>query len=274
MFRLDWIEKNIQIKKDFKVIHSTAVIEKGAKIGDNVKIGAYSFIGMDVVIGDNCTISSHVVITGNTKCGVGNKFFPFSCIGEVAQDKKHNGETTHLVIGDNNIFREYATVHRGTVQDEGITRIGSNNLFMAYSHVAHDAVIGNNVVFSNSATVGGHVHVGDWAILSGSTSIHQFCKIGTHAFIGGHSGVAQDVLPFVTVMGTPAKPVAINIEGMKRRGYTPEEIMTARRAYKTIYRKGLMLTQAKEVLVSDFEGSDVVQVMLKFLAGSTRGISR
>ena len=256
------------------MIHPTAVIEFGAKIGNNVKIGPYSCIGCDVTLGDDCVVGPHVVITGYTICGKGNRFYQFSSIGEAPQDLKYQGERTRLVIGDNNTFRESCTIHRGTVQDKEVTQIGSNCLFMAYTHVGHDSVIGDNVIFSNSATVAGHVNVGDWAILSGGVSVHQFCNIGKHAFIGGHGGVSQDVVPFVLASGTSAKPSSINVEGMKRRGFSKEEISYARAAYKTLFRQSLMLSKAKEKLAEDAETSEVVSTMLNFISESTRGIAR
>ena len=256
------------------MIHPTAIIESGAQLGENVSVGPYSYIGNDVVIGDNCVIESHVVIKGPSTIGSGNHIFQFASVGEACQDKKYKDEPTQLIMGDNNIIRECATIHRGTIQDEGITRIGSNNLLMAYTHVAHDAVIGNNVIFSNGASVAGHVHVGDWAILAGNSGVHQFCKIGAHAFIGMYSGVSKDVPPFVTTAGLPAKPAAINTEGMKRRGFSSEEIMAVRRAYKTLYRKSLSLDEAVAAMQEDAANFAAVQHMLDFLDTSNRGIIR
>jgi UDP-N-acetylglucosamine acyltransferase len=256
------------------VIHPTAIIESGAKLGNNVKVGPYSYIGHDVVLGDDCIIESHVVIKGPSTIGKGNHIFQFASVGEACQDKKYKDEPTQLIIGDNNVIRECATIHRGTIQDQGITRIGSNNLFMAYTHVAHDAVIGSHVIFANGASVAGHVHVGDWVILAGNTGVHQFCKIGDHAFIGMYSGVNKDVPPFVTTTGTPAKPAAINTEGMKRRGFDSDEIMAVRRAYKTFYRKGLRLEDAVLSLESDAQQFPAVKQMIDFLDTSDRGIIR
>jgi UDP-N-acetylglucosamine acyltransferase len=256
------------------MIHPSAVIETGANIGNNVQIGPFCYIGSNVTLDDNCIVAPSVVITGHTTCGKANHFFQFTSIGEVAQDKKYNGEPTKLIIGDNNVFRENVTVHRGTMQDKGVTLIGSNNLFMAYAHVAHDAIVGNHVIFSNAATVGGHVQVGDWAIISGGSGVHQFCKIGAHAFVAGYSGVVQDVLPFVTVAGRPTKPVMINVEGMKRCGFSPEDILAARRAYKTIYRKGLKLDEAIAALTDVAKDTMVVQMMLDAVISNRRGIAR
>ncbi|BBN82277.1 acyl-[acyl-carrier-protein]--UDP-N-acetylglucosam ine O-acyltransferase [Pseudoalteromonas sp. A25] len=256
------------------MIHPTAIIESGAQLGENVSVGPYSYIGNDVVIGDNCIIESHVVIKGPSTIGSGNHIYQFASVGEACQDKKYKDEPTQLIMGDNNIIRECATIHRGTIQDQGVTKIGSNNLFMAYTHVAHDAVIGNNVIFSNGASVAGHVHVGDWAILAGNTGVHQFCKVGAHAFIGMYSGVSKDVPPFVTTTGTPARPAAINTEGMKRRGFSSEEIMAVRRAYKTLFRKSLNLEDAVAAMQDDASEFAAVQQMIDFLDTSDRGIIR
>lgn len=256
------------------MIHSTAIIETGAKIGKNVIVGPYSCIGKDVEIGDNTIVGPHVVITGKTTIGSGNQIFQFSSIGEAPQDKKYNGEETTLSIGDNNVIREFVTMNRGTAQGATATIVGSNNLFMAYSHVAHDAIIGNNVIFANGSTVAGHVEIGDWVILGGSVSVHQFCKIGAHAFIGGHSGVGQDIPPFVSAMGVLAKPFAINVEGLKRRGFSQAERTQISRAYKAIYRKGLSLDDAKAVLVNMADDSEHVKLMLDFINASSRGLAR
>jgi UDP-N-acetylglucosamine acyltransferase len=256
------------------VIHSTAIIEPGAKLGNNVSVGPYSYIGNDVVIGDNCIIESHVVVKGPSTIGSGNHIFQFASVGEACQDKKYNNEPTTLIIGDNNVIRECATIHRGTTQDKGVTKIGSNNLFMAYTHVAHDAVIGDNVIFANNASVAGHVHIGDWVILAGNSGVHQFCKVGAHAFVGMYSAINKDVPPFVTTIGIPAGPVAINTEGMKRRGFESDEIMAVRRAYKTFYRKSLGVDEAIASLSEDAAMYPAVQLMIDFVQSSERGILR
>lgn len=256
------------------MIHPTAIVAPGAKLGKNVSVGPYSSIGDNVILGDNCIVGSHAIITGHTECGNNNHFYQFAVIGEACQDKKYQDEPTKVVIGDNNIFREFCTVHRGTMQDAGVTKIGSNNLFMAYTHIAHDAVIGNHVTFSNSATVAGHVTVMDWAVLSAKTSVHQFGRIGESAFVGGHAGAIQDVPPYVVVMGVPAKPVAINIEGLKRRGFSPEELLQAKRAYKTLYRKKLRLEEATEIFTREASESRPSKLMADFIKGTQRGIVR
>lgn len=254
------------------MIHPTAIIEPGATLGSNVHVGPYSCIGRDVTLGDGCHVGPHVVITGDTTCGINNKFYQFSSIGEAPQEKQESGDATSLVIGDNNIFRESATVHRGTKKDRGVTQIGSHNLFMAYTHVAHDASIGDHVIFSNNATVAGHVRVDDWAILSGGASVHQFGMIGAHAFLGGHAGAVKDVPPFVMAMGTPATPFAYNIEGMKRRGFSREEIKSVRQIYKLLYRSNLLLKDARDAI--EALPSESAKVMVAFLDNTQRGIVR
>lgn len=256
------------------MIHSSAVIEPGAQIGNNVKVGPFSYIGADVVIGDDCIIESNVVIKGPSFIGRGNHFFQFASIGEACQDKKYNNEPTQLIVGDGNVFREGCTVHRGTIQDEGKTVIGSHNLFMNYTHVAHDCVIGNNVIYANNASTAGHVHVGDWVILGGMSGVHQFCHIGTHSFIGGGTIVLKDVPPFVMANGNPAVPAGINSEGLKRRGFTAESVLHIRRAYKEIYRKGKTISEAVAALSAQSNEHADVKRLTQFIQNSSRGIIR
>jgi len=254
------------------VIDPQAFVHPLATIGHNVSIGPWSYIGSDVVIGDNCIIESHVVVKGPSTIGSGNHFFQFSSIGEQCQDKKYAGEETFLVMGDNNIVREGVTIHRGTIQDQAITRIGSNNLLMANAHVAHDCVVGNNCILANSVNLAGHVVVDDFAIIGGMTGVHQFVKIGAHCFVGATSYVNQDVPPYIICSGQPCQPRGINVEGLKRRGYDKPEIMAIRRAFKTIYKQQLPLTEAVEQLAqSEFDG---VTVMADFINQSARGIIR
>ena len=255
------------------MIDKLAYIHPDAKVGNNVTIGPWTYIGADVEIGDDCWLSSHVVVKGPTVIGKGNKIFQFASVGEDCQDKKYAGEATRLIMGDNNIIRESVTIHRGTTQDKGETRIGSNNLFMAYVHIAHDCVVGNNVIMSNNASIAGHVHVGDWAILGALTGVHQFVHIGAHAFTAGYSLILQDVPPFVMASGQPAIPRGLNSEGMKRRGFSKESQMVVRRAYKTLYRKG---NTVEEALAALTEGSDDEQVklLIDFVSNSSRGIIR
>jgi UDP-N-acetylglucosamine acyltransferase len=226
------------------------------------------------VIGDDCIIESHVVIKGPTTIGAGNHFFQFASIGEACQDKKYAGEPTRLEIGDFNVFRESVTVHRGTVQDEQLTSIGSNNLLMVNVHVAHDCVVGNDNIFANNVTLAGHVHIGDNAILGGLTAIHQFCKVGSHSFTGGGAIILRDIPPYVMVSGTKHIPQGINSEGLKRRGFDKETIMQIKRAYKVIYRDGNTANEAVGVLSDMAESTPEIGILAKFLSNSDRGIIR
>ena len=255
------------------MIDSKAIIDPGAKIGDNVSIGPWTVIGPDVEIGDNCEIASHVVIRGPSKIGKNNKFYQFSTIGEDTPDLKYKGEPTQLIMGDNNVVREGVTIHRGTIQDKGETIIGSNNLLMAYAHVGHDSVIGDHVIMVNNSSLAGHVTVGDWAILSGYALIHQYVSVGAHSFIGPAAFSYHDVPAFVTAFGSPAEPRTINKEGLKRRGFTSDQIALANKAYKLLYRRGLSLEEGIEAIAK--LGDDVViQTLLSSLKSSTRGIIR
>lgn len=256
------------------MIHPSAVIEPGAQIGNNVKVGPFSYIGNDVVIGDDCIIESNVVIKGPSFIGKGNHIFQFASIGEACQDKKYNNEPTQLIVGDGNIFREGCTVHRGTIQDEGQTVIGSHNLFMNYTHVAHDCVVGSNIIYANNASTAGHVHVGDWAILGGMSGVHQFCHIGAHSFIGGGAIVLKDVPPFVMANGSPAVPAGINSEGLKRRGFNADTVLQIRRAYKEIYRKGQTVAEAVAALSAQSDAHAEVHRLIHFIQHSSRGIIR
>lgn len=254
------------------MIHETAIIDATARIGNNVSIGPWTWIGPNVEIGDDCVIGSHVVIKGPTRIGKQNRIFQFASIGEDCQDKKYAGEPTELVVGDRNVFRECTTVHRGTIQDQSLTQIGSDNLFMAYVHVAHDCMIGDQNIFANAVTLAGHVHVGDYVILGGFTGVHQFCKIGSHAFTAVSSVVVQDIPPYIMAQGHNAVPRTINSEGLKRRGFSAEQITQVKRAYKTLYRSGHTLNEATELMVA-MESPDV-QLMVDFIANSSRGIIR
>ncbi|MBK8970193.1 MAG: acyl-ACP--UDP-N-acetylglucosamine O-acyltransferase [Hahellaceae bacterium] len=255
-------------------IHPQAIIEPGAKIAPDVRIGPWSYIGQDVEIGSGTVVHSHVVIKGPTRIGRDNQIFQFASVGEACQDKKYKGEPTELIIGDRNIIRESCTLHRGTVQDKGITRIGSDNLLMAYVHVAHDCVVGNHCILANMATLAGHVVVGDWAILGGGTMVHQFCQIGQHSMCGGGSIVLMDVPAFVMAGGQPAKTHGLNLEGLKRRGFAKESMQALRRAYKVVFRQGNTLEQALEQLESEAASDPQVQVFVQTLKQSTRGIVR
>ena len=259
-------------------IHPTAIVDPKAQLDDSVEVGAYSIIGSNVKIGARTKVGPHVVISGNTTIGCDNIFFQFSSIGGAPQDKKYAGEDTRLEIGDRNLIREFCTFNLGTTQDAGVTRIGSDNWLLAYVHIAHDCTVGNNTIFSNNASLAGHVHVGDWTIMSGFAAVHQFCKIGEHAFIGMNTSLTQDVPPFVLVSGNPAAAHGINIEGLKRRGFTRQQISDLRDAYKLIYKSGLTLEDAKSALVkAESESSETtayLKSMREFLDCSTRGIVR
>ena len=255
-------------------IHATAIVDPKARLGASVTVGPYTVIDGDVEVGEGTTIGAHNVITGHTRIGRDNRIFHFCSIGEANQDKKYKGEPTRLQVGDRNTIREYCSLNRGTTQDTGVTRIGSDNWIMAYCHVAHDCVVGDNTVFANHATLAGHVEVGDWTILGGFVGVHQFVKVGAHVMAGIASVVTQDVPPFVTIAGNPTAPFGINSEGLKRRGYTPEAIMALKRAYKTLYKSSLSLADAKAELARQAETAPEVRAMTEFLEKSTRGILR
>ena len=255
------------------MIDSQAIIDPSATIGVNVSIGPWTVIGPDVVIGDNCQIASHVVIRGPSFIGANNKIYQFSTIGDDTPDLKYKGEPTKLIIGDDNVIREGVTIHRGTVQDRGETVIGNNNLLMAYAHVGHDSVIGDNVIMVNNSSLAGHVNVGDWAILSGYSLIHQYVSVGAHSFIGPAAFSYHDVPAFVTAFGSPAEPRTINKEGLKRRGFTAEQIALANKAYKLLYRRGLSLEEGIEA-IAELGDDIVVETLLNSLKASTRGIIR
>jgi UDP-N-acetylglucosamine acyltransferase len=253
-------------------IHSTALVDPRAKLGTGVSIGAYTVVDGDVVIGDNTSIGHHCVLTGHTTIGRDNKIYHSASIGEANQDKKYNGEPTRLVIGNNNTIREFCSLNRGTVQDKGVTTVGDNNWLMAYVHVAHDCIVGNNVTIANCTQLAGHVEVGDWATLGGFTGVHQFVKVGAHVMCGISSVVVMDIPPYVTCGGNPLTAAGINSEGLKRRGYTPEQIANLKRAYKILYRSGLTFAEAKAELAK--ETMPETQVLARFLEQSTRGIVR
>lgn len=256
------------------MIHATAIIDPRAKLGVNVRVGAYSVIDGDVEIGDGTTVGHHAVITGHTKIGRDNRIFHFVSLGEANQDKKYAGEPTKLDIGDRNTIREYCSFNRGTVQDNGVTKIGNDNWLMAYVHIAHDCKVGNNTTIANCTQLAGHVEVGDWATLGGFTGVHQFVKIGAHAMCGVSSVVLMDIPPYVTVGGQPIVAAGVNAEGLKRRGFTAEQIANVKRAYKTLYRSGLSFTEAKEALAKDASAFPEIKTLVDFLFASSRGIVR
>ena len=257
------------------MIDPRAVVAAGAQLAADVEVGAYSIIGPNVVVGPGTWIGPHVVINGHTDIGSGNKIFQFASIGEAPQDKKYAGEPTRLSIGDRNVIREYCTISRGTAQDEGVTRIGNDNLLMAYTHVAHDCQLGNHTIMVNLAMIAGHVWIGDWAILSGYAAVHQFCKIGAHAFIANNAGVTRDVPPYVMAIGNPAEPHSINSEGLKRRGFTPEQIRNLRNAYRILYRSDLPLAAAIEQLNGLLPNQPELKPFIDFIsAPSDRSLVR
>ena len=255
-------------------IHPTAIIDPKAELDSSVEIGAYSVIGPDVRIDSGTTIGSHVTIDGPTTIGKQNRVFQFASLGAAPQDKKYAGEPTTLEIGDGNTIRELWTFNRGTVQDKGATRIGNDNWIMAYVHIAHDCQIGDHTIFANNSSLAGHVDVDDYAILGGFTLIHQFCKIGAHIITAVGSVVFKDIPPYVTAAGYDAKPHGINAEGLKRRGFSADTVLQIKRAYKTLYRNGLTLEEAKRELQQQAATCAELGILLEFLGASTRGIVR
>ena len=256
------------------MIHPTAIIDPKAEIDSSVEIGAYSTVGAGVKIGANTRIGSHVVLKGPTTIGKNNQIFQFSSLGEQPQDKKYKDEPTELVIGDNNTIREFCTFNRGTLQDKGVTTIGNDNWIMAYVHIAHDCTIGNHTIMANNSSLAGHVDIHDYAILGGFTLIHQFCKVGAHVITAVGSVVFKDIPPYVTAAGYDAKPHGINAEGLKRRGYTADEITQIKRAYKALYRNSLSLEEAKTELQDMQANCDKIKLLSDFLTISSRGIIR
>ena len=254
--------------------HDTALVDPGASIAGDVEIGAYSIIGPHVRISAGTTIGSHVVVSGHTSIGENNHFFPFSAIGEAPQDKKYAGESTELIIGNNNSIREFCTLNIGTAAGGGVTRVGNDNWIMAYVHIAHDCQIGNNIIMANNATLGGHVTIGDHAILSGFAGIHQFVEIGNHAFVSFASFVNQSIPPYITVSGEKAKAKGVNTEGLKRGGFSPEQVQNVRRAYRTLYRSGLSLDEARTKLHDMAEEADEITPLVEFLNNAERSIIR
>jgi len=255
-------------------IHPTALVHPGARLATNVEVGPYSVIGENVEVGEDSSIGAHVVIDGHVRIGRRNRIFHFASIGAPPQDKKYRDEPTAVHIGDDNTIREYVTINRGTAQDVGVTRLGNENWVMAYVHFAHDCQIGSKTIFANACQLAGHVTVGDWAIFGATTLVHQFVHIGAHAFTGMGTYLPQDLPPYVTAAGNMAKPFGINSEGLKRRGFSGETIQALKRAYRTLYRAGLPLEQAKRELEAQAAACPEVKPILEFLANSKRGIIR
>ena len=256
------------------MIHSTAIISDTAKIADNVEVGPYSIVGDDVEIGSGTRIDSHVVINGPTTIGEGNHIYQFASIGDDPQDKKYADEPTSLSIGDRNTIREFCTISRGTTQDAGETIVGDDNWIMAYCHIAHDCVVGNQTIMANNSTLAGHVHLGDWVICGGFSGIHQFCKIGEHAFLGMYSGVNRDVPAYTLASGQPAVPKGINSEGLKRRDFSADQIRNIKNAYRLVYRKGLKLSAAIDEIATVVDEQQELRPFLESLRSSERGIIR
>ncbi|QIO08814.1 acyl-ACP--UDP-N-acetylglucosamine O-acyltransferase [Acinetobacter lanii] len=256
-------------------IHSTAIIDSSAVIASDVKIGPYCIIGPHVTIGAGTVLHSHVVIGGYTRIGKDNEIFQFASVGEVCQDLKYAGEETWLEIGDNNKIREHSSLHRGTVQDQSLTKVGSHNLLMVNTHIAHDCVIGDHNIFANNVGVAGHVHVGDYVVVGGNSGIHQFCKIDSYSMIGGASLILKDVPAYVMVSGNPAHAFGLNVEGMRRKGWSKNVIVGLREAFKLIYKSGLTTEQAIEKIQQDILTEvPEAQRLIDSLQASKRGIVR
>ena len=256
------------------MIDARAVVSPEARLAADVTVGPFSVIGPGVEIGPRTIVGPHAVINGPTTIGADNHVFQFASIGDAPQDKKYRGEPTRLVIGERNVFREFCTVNRGTTHDKGVTRIGDDNLLMACAHVAHDCVVGSHSVFANAAVLGGHVEIGDWVILGGLSAVHQFSKVGAHSFLAGGAIVRQDVPPYLMVAGNPAAPYAVNAEGLKRRGYTEEQIRAIRDAYRIVYRSDLRLSEAVARLEPQARERPEIRAFVDFIQAATRSIVR
>jgi len=256
------------------MIDARAVIAPSAEIAADVQIGPFTVVGADVVIGAGTWVGPHAVINGPTRIGRDNKIFQFASLGDAPQDKKYKGEPTRLEIGDRNVFREFVTVNRGTTHDRGVTTIGSDNLLMAYAHVAHDCRLGDKIVMSNCATLGGHVEIGDWVIMGGLSAVHQHTKVGAHCFIANNAAVTRDVPPYVMAVGQPAEPHSVNAEGLKRRSFSAAQILNIRRAYRLLYRSGLKLAEALAQLDQIALEQAEIKPFVEFIKRSSRSIVR
>jgi UDP-N-acetylglucosamine acyltransferase len=256
------------------MIHPSAQVHPGARLAPDVKVGPWSIVGEHVEIGAGSELGAHVVIEGRTRIGARNRIAHFAAIGGPPQDKKYAGEDTAVEIGDGNTIREYVTINRGTRQDAGVTRVGNDNWIMAYVHFAHDCQIGGHTIVANACQLAGHVHVGDWAILGATTLVHQFVHIGAHSFTGMGTYLPQDLPPYVTAAGNTAKPYGINSEGLRRRGFEPATVAAIKQAYKTLYREGLSLDEARHALAEQAAACPEVRPLVEFLERSTRGIVR
>lgn len=256
------------------MIHPSALIDPQAELDEDVSVGPFAVIGAGVEIGRGTSIGPHAVVQGPTRIGRDNRIFQFASVGEIPQDIKYRGEPTRLEIGDRNTIREFATIHRGTLQDAGVTRVADDTLLMAYTHVAHDCQVGNHVILANAASLGGHVRVQDWAILGGFTIVHQYCQVGAHAFCAMGSVITKDIPPYVTVGGHPASPHGINSEGLRRRGLSPETIEAIRGAYKLLYKAGLTLEQAVAALTTLAAEVPEIGILAEFISQRERSIVR
>ncbi len=256
------------------MIDPRAIVDPGAEIGEGVEIGPFAVIGAGVTIGADSWIGPHAVVKGPTTLGRENKVYQFASIGDAPQDRKYAGEPTRLVVGDRNVFREFCSINRGTAGGRGETRIGDDCLFMAYSHVAHDCIVGSHCIMSNCTALAGHVELGDWVILSGYAGIHQFCKVGSHAFLANNAAVTRDVPPYLLVAGSPAEPKGVNSEGLKRRGFDAAQIANIKNAYRIFYRKGRKLAEATEQLRALAPVQPEIAPFVDFLAASERSIIR
>lgn len=254
-------------------IHPTAIVDPAAQLGSGVVVGPYCILGPDVTLGDGCWLQHHVTIAGPARIGRNNRFFAYGSIAQQTQDLKYKGEPTHVEIGDDNCFREFVSVHRATAPGE-FTRIGSRGNFLAYAHIAHDCMVGNDVIFSNNGTLGGHVQVGDHAIIGGLSAVHQFCRIGAHAILGGCTKIVQDVPPFMIADGNPAEIRGINKVGMERRGFSPETVREIKEAYRILYRLNLNVNTAAEQIREKLKPLPEICHLLEFLAATERGIVR
>ena len=256
------------------MIHSTAVIDSSAELAANVTVGPYTVIGPGVVIGAGTEIGPHVVINGPTRLGEDNRIFQFASIGEAPQDKKYAGEPTRLEMGDRNTIREFVTINRGTAQDEGVTSVGDDNWIMAYVHIAHDCRIGNQTIFANNASLAGHVTIADYVILGGFTLVHQFCSLGAHSLTAFGSGISLNIPPYVTVGGSPARAHGLNMEGLRRRGFSEDTRKLLKQAYKTLYRENNSLQDAIKILKDRVQGNAELGLLVSFLEQQKRGIVR
>lgn len=256
------------------MIDERAVVSDRARVHEDASIGPYSIIGPDVEIDAGTRIESHVVLKGPCVIGRDNHIYQFASIGDDPQDKKYAGEPTRLVIGDRNTIREYCTINRGTAQDAGVTRVGNDNWIMAYVHIAHDCVVGDQTIFANNSTLAGHVHIGDWAILGGFTAVHQYCHIGAHTLTSIFTSVTKDIPAYVLASGRPAVPRGINAEGLKRRGFSADQIGNVREAYRVLYRQGLKLEEAVKILEERARTQEEVVTLLESVRASSRGLIR